>query len=74
MDCSDSHPSFWRGPSGVVFSFFAAAAVFFLVTEHTAHVMGALPYLLVLACPLMHLFHHHGHRHHAGSYEDRRVS
>jgi hypothetical protein len=36
---------------------------FFLITEHTAHVLGALPYLLLLACPLMHLFMHHGHGH-----------
>src|SRR5262249_37658894 len=25
------------------------------------YVLGALPWLLVLACPLMHLFMHHGH-------------
>ncbi|MBX6370611.1 MAG: DUF2933 domain-containing protein [Rhodospirillales bacterium] len=37
--------------------------------EHTAHVFGALPYLLLLACPLLHLFHHggHGREHHHGS-------
>jgi hypothetical protein len=28
--------------------------------------LGILPYLLILACPLMHLFHH-GHGHHGGS-------
>lgn len=36
---------------------------FFLFTEHRAHVFGFLPYLLVLACPLMHLFMHGGHGH-----------
>lgn len=41
---------------------FLAVAGFFLWTEHKAHVLGVLPYLLVAACPLMHLFHHgHGH-------------
>ena len=30
---------------------------------------GALPFLLLLACPLMHLFMHHGHSAH-GSYEN----
>jgi hypothetical protein len=39
---------------------FLAVAAFFLWTEHRAHLLGALPYLLLLACPLMHLFHHHG--------------
>lgn len=46
-----------------VFLGFIAVAAFFLLTEHTAHVLGVLPYLLLAACPLMHLFMHHGHRH-----------
>ena len=25
------------------------------------HVLGVLPFLLLLACPLMHVFMHHGH-------------
>jgi hypothetical protein len=44
---------------------FLAIALFFLLTQHRAHLFGALPYLLLLACPLMHLFHHHGHHGHA---------
>lgn len=43
---------------------FLAVAGFFLFTEHRAHVLGILPYLLLLACPLMHLFMHHGHGNH----------
>lgn len=42
---------------------FSLVAAYFLYTEHRAHVLGALPYLLLLACPLMHLMHH-GHGHH----------
>ena len=34
---------------------------FFLWTEHKAHLMGALPYLILLLCPLMHFFMHRGH-------------
>jgi hypothetical protein len=44
----------------IVLAFFAIAA-FFLLTEHRAHLFGALPFLLLLACPLMHLFMHRGH-------------
>jgi hypothetical protein len=44
---------------------FCVIAAVFLITEHTAHVLGALPYLLLLACPLMHIFMHHGHHDHA---------
>ena len=46
---------------------FLMVAAFFLWTEHRAHVLGALPYLLVLACPLMHFFHHGHGRHHEAS-------
>ncbi len=49
-----------------VFIGFVLVAGFLLFTEHRAHVLGALPYLLLLACPLMHLFMHHGHGHRHG--------
>ena len=48
---------------------FLAIAAYFLITEHKAHLTGLLnylPYLLLLACPLMHLFMHHGHGDHRG--------
>ncbi len=34
---------------------------FYLLTEHRAHLFGALPYLLLLACLFIHLFMHRGH-------------
>lgn len=33
---------------------------FFILREHWGHALGLAPYLLLLACPLMHLFHGHG--------------
>jgi DUF2933 family protein len=51
--------------SGLVCVGFLLIAGFFVLTEHTAHVLGALPYLLLLACPLLHLFHR-GHGSHGG--------
>ena len=46
---------------------FALIGGFYLLREHWGHVAGYWPYLLLLACPVMHLFHHHGgHRGHAG--------
>jgi len=53
--------SWWKTSSGLVMCGFLLVAGFYLVTEHTAHLFGMLPFLLVLACPLMHLFHHHRH-------------
>ena len=45
----------------------ALIAAVFLLREHWGHVAGYWPYLLLLACPVMHLFHGHGrHGHHVG--------
>jgi hypothetical protein len=48
---------------------FGAIAAYFLLSEHRAHFFGALPFLLLLACPLMHVFMHHGHGGH-GHHSD----
>ena len=53
--------SFWRSPAGLACAVFLAVAAFYLWTEHRAHTLGALPYLVILACPIMHLLMHHGH-------------
>ena len=52
---------FWRSRNGLAFLGFTAIAAFFLFTEHRAHVLGALPFVLLLLCPLLHLFGHGGH-------------
>lgn len=51
---------------GLTFALASAAVVvvFILVTEHWGHVAGYLPYLILLACPLLHMFHHGGHSGH----------
>lgn len=58
-----------RGFNWILAAFLAIAA-FFLFTEHRAHLLGALPFLLLLACPLMHLFMHGGHGAHGGHDEN----
>jgi hypothetical protein len=54
-----------------VFLGFAAIAVFFLWEEHKAHLLGALPYVLLLLCPLLHMFHG-GHGGHGGQSENHK--
>ena len=61
--CPVAGPRFWRSRHGVGLVVLGAIAAYFLVTEHRAHLLGALPFLLLLACPLMHLFMHRGHGH-----------
>jgi len=57
----DQHESQHSSRGRWVFYGFLAVAGFFLFTEHRAHALGILPYLILLACPLMHMFMHHGH-------------
>jgi hypothetical protein len=66
--------STWSSYSRIVFIAFAAVALGLIAYEHRLHVLGILPWLLILACPLMHLFMHHGHGGHAGNdHGDRRA-
>ncbi len=60
-----------RLPVGVGLLAFLAIAGFFLWTEHRAHFLGALPWLLLLACPFLHFFMHRGHgdHHDEGGHE-----
>ena len=60
----------WQTVHGLVLCGFIAIAGFFLITEHSAHLYGVLPYLFLAACPLMHLFMHHGHGGHGHGGDD----
>lgn len=63
-DHADAGPPptpFWRSRGGLVAAVFLAIAAFFLLSEHRAHALGYLPFLFLLACPLMHVFMHGGH-------------
>lgn len=56
------HPSgFLSSRAGLVLVGFLIIAGALLFTEHRAHVLGLIIWLPLLACPLMHLFMHHGH-------------
>lgn len=50
----------WKG---VVLILALAGLSYYLLTQHLEHLAIALPYLILLACPLMHIFGHgHGGR------------
>jgi hypothetical protein len=51
-----------------IFAAFGIIAAFFLMTEHRAHLFGVLPYLLLLACPLLHVLSHGRHGGHGGRH------
>ena len=45
----------------VTLAVFFLAAGYFLWTEHRAHVVQVLPWMILALCPLMHVFMHRGH-------------
>lgn len=51
------------------------AVSYFLLMEHRQHLFAALPFLILLACPLMHIFMHSDggndrHHHHRPPADD----
>jgi hypothetical protein len=55
-----------RASVRALLAFGAVVVAVFLISEHRAHTVGVLPYLLLLACPILHLFWHGrggGHTH-----------
>ena len=62
---------FWRSRYATGLLVLGAIAAYFLLSEHRAHFFGALPFLLLLACPLMHLLMHHGHGDRHGGHGSR---
>ena len=55
-----------KSRANIALTVFLIIGAVFLVTEHRAHLVGWIPYwpyLVLLACPLMHLFMHGGHGH-----------
>lgn len=67
---------FWRSRTGIALCGFLAIAALLLILEHRAHALQWLPFAILLACPLLHLFHGHGghggHGSHGGDGGARR--
>ena len=58
--------NFLTSRAGISLLALLAIAGFLMFTEHRAHVLGAGLFLLLLACPLLHVFMHGGHGGHDG--------
>jgi Na+/glutamate symporter len=58
----------------ITLSVFGVIALLLLWGEHKVHILGALPWLILLICPLMHIFMHGGHgtHQHAQQKDDDR--
>lgn len=58
--------AFLGSTTGLIVCMIGAALGVYLLVYHLVHVALVVPYLFLLACPLMHLMHR-GHHHHGGS-------
>jgi Flp pilus assembly protein TadB len=72
-DMPSQHPN-WSHVNQWLLWLGLAAAVAWLVLRHGAHLLEIAPFLIVLACPLMHLSGHGGHGSHGsdGSHDGSR--
>ena len=65
---TQDRPTPSRRPWRIAAAMLLLIAGFYLLREHWGHLGGFWVYLLLLACPLMHLMHGHGghanHSHH----------
>ena len=68
-DPNDDRRVPWRQPWVIALAMVAVVLVFYLVREHWNHLAGRWLYLLLLACPLLHLVMHGGH----GSHRSHRA-
>ena len=69
-----SNTNRWKQRANWVLIGFFLIGGYFLITEHRAHLAGLLyylPFLLLLACPLMHVFMHGGHGGHGRQGDER---
>ncbi len=67
---SDEHsiksPRWYRTRNGQLLLAALGVAGLYLLSEHWEHALAYLPWLVILACPLLHVFMHGGHGGHGG--------
>jgi hypothetical protein len=67
---SNQKQSFWMSPKGFASMGLIASVTYFLMMEHRQHLFQYLPFIIILLCPLMHIFMHGGHGGHGGHDDD----
>lgn len=70
--------NFMLNRTALVVTVFLILGGYLLWTEHSAHISLAIPYLpwlILLACPLLHIFMHsgHGHEKHGKSIDEHDI-
>jgi sterol desaturase/sphingolipid hydroxylase (fatty acid hydroxylase superfamily) len=57
-----NYRSFIGSTAGLVTCLHVAALGAWLLWSHTGHILAAVPFLFLLACPLMHVMHRGHHQ------------
>jgi hypothetical protein len=65
LDLNTLARSALASPLRTAFLALTATGAAAIAYDHRIHLLGVLPFLALLACPLMHLFMMHGHGDHA---------
>ena len=52
-------PPLWKSPVGITYTVMAFTAIAYLWVTHRDHQLDVLPYAVLAACPLIHVFTHH---------------
>ncbi|KGS01706.1 hypothetical protein X946_829 [Burkholderia sp. ABCPW 111] len=73
MSAAHGLRSHWRSRVVIGALLLGAIAAFVWLPRHRYHVLGWLPYLLLFACPLAHVFMHRGHRRRTASESGARL-
>lgn len=58
----------WTSFHGIATLIVTVVAIVFVLTEHLDHLLEYFPFLIILLCPLMHLFMHKGHADKSGNH------
>lgn len=61
MHNQENHRGVFSKPVWIVIFIIGIVGLVFLFTGHSSHTLIALPYLVLLASPLLHIFMHRGH-------------
>ncbi|MBY0354704.1 MAG: DUF2933 domain-containing protein [Rickettsiales bacterium] len=69
-DSNSNSQSWLSSRTGIVTIVVVSILGFLIYQGHGAHLLGYAPFLLILACPLMHIFMHGGHGGHGGEQND----
>ncbi|MGV8920592.1 MAG: DUF2933 domain-containing protein [Pseudomonas sp.] len=63
--------TFLRSKPGITLGMLLMITLFYLARDHYGHMLGLLPYMILLLCPLMHFFgHYHGGNSHHSETSD----